>query len=44
MDDMSNDEKAKMCRLCSLFCSLHVIVHLAEAEEKSLVETENVIY
>lgn len=43
-NDMSDDEKTKLSRLCNFFCSLHVLVHLVEAAEKSLVETENVIF
>ena len=39
-DILSNDEQLSCSKLCNFFCGLHVLVHIADAASKSMIETE----
>ncbi|XP_060574411.1 uncharacterized protein LOC132732081 [Ruditapes philippinarum] len=43
-DGLSENEKNSMSRLMNFFCSLHVLVHLAEGAEKALLETDKLLF
>lgn len=43
-DTLSENEQNSMSRLLNFFCSLHVLVHLAEGAEKALLETDKLMF
>ena len=41
---LSENEQNSLSRLMNFFCSLHVLVHLAEGAEKALLETDKFLF